>query len=59
MLSQCGILCLLLQTHDINDDTSAITMIYLSYTLIQMHDNAIVIAPLILDQIACLLDAEL
>ena len=41
-----GMLCLFLQTHDIDDDISLMTMIYLSYvnTLIQTHDNAIMIA---------------
>ena len=41
-----GMLCLFLQTHDIDDDTSLMTIIYLSHVnaLIQMHDNAIMIA---------------
>ena len=56
-----GMLCLFLQTHDIDDDTSLMTMIYLSYvnTLIQTHDNAIMIAWLILDQITYLLNTKL
>ena len=50
-----GMLCLFSQTHDIDDDTSLMTMIYLSCVnaLIQMHDNAIV------NQITHLLDAKL
>jgi len=56
-----GMLCLFLQTHDIDDDTSLMTIIYLSHVnaLIQMHDNAIMIAWLILDQIAYLLNTKL
>ena len=53
-------ICSYRPAHDINDDASLMIMIYLSYmnTLIQIHDNAIMIALLILDQITYLLDTN-